>query len=367
MQKINCILFLIFTTTSVYTQQASEYYPINPEVVWEYKITLLDSLNTEVDSLHYFRHDKFFKEVNFEGKPTKLVQTKSGPEETIHFQPYLDSMFYSFSGMNGYEYFKLGLVQHLIGFIDSIITDTSFSALHFFQSLEGWYSVYRFGQTVGDEYTIWQLDTLIVFDSLSIPIRLKVSGERFDDDSISTVIGGLNCKKFARKLSLNYLLIIPPLPAIEVPILSLSDSLWIAEGKWMVQGVIPATPVDLSFINLPSFYIPGLITKVQNIWYDTTTAVSQENLTPNEVDLSQNYPNPFNPSTTIRFSVTVPSFTTLKIYNSLGEEVEVLLNKELTTGAYEVEWNASGLPSGVYYYTLNTEGIFETKKMILIK
>jgi len=89
--------------------------------------------------------------------------------------------------------------------------------------------------------------------------------------------------------------------------------------------------------------------------------------------LSQNYPNPFNPSTTIKFSLPVTlsgdegSFVTLKIYNALGEEVAVLLDKELTTGTYEVEWNASNIPSGVYFYQLKTGSFVQTKKMILMK
>ncbi len=83
--------------------------------------------------------------------------------------------------------------------------------------------------------------------------------------------------------------------------------------------------------------------------------------------LMQNYPNPFNPSTTIKFSLPSSGFVTLKIYNALGEDVAVLLDKELRTGTYEVEWNATGLPSGVYFYQLKTEGFLETKKMLLLK
>jgi photosystem II stability/assembly factor-like uncharacterized protein len=88
---------------------------------------------------------------------------------------------------------------------------------------------------------------------------------------------------------------------------------------------------------------------------------------PTNYSLSQNYPNPFNPSTTIRFAVPSPSFTTLKIYNSLGEEVAVLINKELTTGSYEIEWNAGGLPSGVYFYRIQAGYFVETKKMVLMR
>ncbi|MCK5704289.1 MAG: T9SS type A sorting domain-containing protein, partial [Cyclobacteriaceae bacterium] len=135
---------------------------------------------------------------------------------------------------------------------------------------------------------------------------------------------------------------------------------------WIVQGLIPPINIDLSELNmnLPSFYIPGLITRLNSA---KVTSVEEELYIPDEIILSQNYPNPFNPSTTIKFSLPSPGFATLKIYNTLGEEVAVLLNNELSTGTYEVEWNANGLPSGVYFYHLQTDGFVETKKMLLLK
>jgi len=88
---------------------------------------------------------------------------------------------------------------------------------------------------------------------------------------------------------------------------------------------------------------------------------------PEDYTLFQNYPNPFNPSTTIKFSLPSSNYTTLKIFNTLGEVVTVLIDQELITGVYEVEWNATALPSGIYFYQLKTEGYFETKKMMLLK
>ncbi len=99
------------------------------------------------------------------------------------------------------------------------------------------------------------------------------------------------------------------------------------------------------------------------VWVEELT----QEIHPEEYFLSQNYPNPFNPSTKIKFSLPSSGYAILKIHNALGEEVDVLLDKELATGTYEVEWNAAGLPSGVYFYQLKTEGYFETKKMILMK
>lgn len=96
---------------------------------------------------------------------------------------------------------------------------------------------------------------------------------------------------------------------------------------------------------------------------------------PNVYSLSQNYPNPFNPSTKIKFDVS-SNFTLsgakglmvqLKIFDILGREVAVLVNEQLEPGTYEVDWNASNYPSGVYFYTLTAGNFSQTNKMLMIK
>jgi len=92
---------------------------------------------------------------------------------------------------------------------------------------------------------------------------------------------------------------------------------------------------------------------------------------PGKFMLSQNYPNPFNPVTKIKFSI--PSAgngrdrSVLKLYNASGQEVQVLVNQSLQPGTYEVDWNASSHPSGVYFYKLTSGDYTQTKKMVLIK
>ncbi len=92
---------------------------------------------------------------------------------------------------------------------------------------------------------------------------------------------------------------------------------------------------------------------------------------PKQFLLHQNYPNPFNPETKIKFEIpsvgTVSRTVRLIIYNSLGQEVTRLINQNLKAGIYEVSWNASDQPSGVYFYKLQTENYSECKKLILIK
>ncbi len=91
------------------------------------------------------------------------------------------------------------------------------------------------------------------------------------------------------------------------------------------------------------------------------------NEVPSQFSLSQNYPNPFNPSTNIRFKIKDSRLTTLRVYDVLGREITMLVNKELNPGIYEVEWNASNYPSGVYCYRISSGDFSETRKMILVK
>ena len=88
---------------------------------------------------------------------------------------------------------------------------------------------------------------------------------------------------------------------------------------------------------------------------------------PLALSLSQNYPNPFNPSTSIRYELPKNGFVRLVVYDALGREVETLINEKQSPGTYEVNWDATVYPSGVYFYKLTTEGFSETKKMMLLK
>jgi len=93
----------------------------------------------------------------------------------------------------------------------------------------------------------------------------------------------------------------------------------------------------------------------------------QSDSTPKQFVLEQNYPNPFNPSTTIGFSLPRSSLVTLKIYNVNGEEVAILLAKQLPAGRHQMQWNASNLASGVYFYRLQTDDFVATRKLILLR
>lgn len=108
----------------------------------------------------------------------------------------------------------------------------------------------------------------------------------------------------------------------------------------------------------------------QGVWIlrnNLVTNVIDDNPISHNYELSQNYPNPFNPSTIISFSIPVRERVELKIFNSLGQEVAALINKELEAGIHRIEFNAASYASGVYFYRLKTDNFVQTKKLLLLK
>jgi hypothetical protein len=120
---------------------------------------------------------------------------------------------------------------------------------------------------------------------------------------------------------------------------------------------------------------------LDSIQYGNPVSVSNEIFaTVEDFSLSQNYPNPFNPNTKIKYTIPIPpvssplvkgrtkeGFVTLKVYDILGREVATLVNEEEPAGEYEIEFNATILPSGIYFYQIKAGNFVETKKMVLLK
>ncbi len=94
-----------------------------------------------------------------------------------------------------------------------------------------------------------------------------------------------------------------------------------------------------------------------------------DNNLPTKYSLEQNYPNPFNPTTVIRYSILAESEqdVTLKVFDLLGQEVATLVNEVQKSGTYEVEFEANKLTSGIYIYTLQSNGLLQSRKMMLVK
>lgn len=123
-----------------------------------------------------------------------------------------------------------------------------------------------------------------------------------------------------------------------------------------VAGTTTSSTTSMDYITLEYSQLTGILSNTNEL---------TENF-----KLSQNYPNPFNPTTNIHFSIPsarVVQYVTLKVYDILGREIATLINEKLKPGNYDVEFDGSNLPSGVYYYQLETGNYIETRKMALIK
>ena len=117
-------------------------------------------------------------------------------------------------------------------------------------------------------------------------------------------------------------------------------------------------PIYSTDIYAHKITVPGLVTEVRD---------NKMRDIPSDFSISQNYPNPFNPSTTISFALPKASIVELKIFNLLGQEVATLLNEEKSAGNYKINYNASEVTSGVYFYRIKAGDFVQTQKMILLK
>ena len=99
----------------------------------------------------------------------------------------------------------------------------------------------------------------------------------------------------------------------------------------------------------------------------SATGIKTEPNIPVAFHLSQNYPNPFNPTTTIEYSIPQPEFVTIKVYDILGREVKTLVNRQMQKGSYKLNFDGSGLASGIYFYRIKSGSFIQTKKAVLLK
>jgi len=137
-------------------------------------------------------------------------------------------------------------------------------------------------------------------------------------------------------------------------------------GQWATK--ILAMPLGTNKVRFTAKSGYGNNLYIDNITAGTVTETgNQLTLIPEKYELSQNYPNPFNPTTKINFSIPKQGFVTLRIYDVVGKEVAKLVSEVKNPGAYAVDFNASALASGIYFYRLESLDFIETKRMMLIK
>lgn len=360
MRKISIVFYVLVFTSLIYSQNASDYFPANTGFKWYYKNVPLDSLNNEIDSATTVEIDSFAAAtVSYKGRSADLILGKQGLESTILYQPYTDSAFVSFDGSNAYTYFKgvdfaiPGTSQNVLGKrLSNLAT----------QGLVDWQLFYQFSAAVNTSYSIFSVDTVLNLNSTNYNFRIVGTGMRLGNENITTEAGNYDAEKFLINTDIQIFFITQ-----YVSILTISDTTWIAQGKWFVKSVVPSVSVS-GIPGVASFYVPGYKSETIN---PIVTAIKGKQNFITDFHLYQNYPNPFNPSTTIKYSLPEASKVKLVVYNILGKEITTLVNGFQTSGIHAVEFNPSkidgGLPSGIYFYRIEANNRFAVKKLIYLK
>ncbi len=141
---------------------------------------------------------------------------------------------------------------------------------------------------------------------------------------------------------------------------------WVGNGK--LEGTLRLHGFQLSRDSATTVWTGTInLDQAQVVATTSLDAVAEEGTVPRTTELAQNFPNPFNPSTVIRYSVARASLVRLSVYDVLGREVVTLVNDHEDAGTRQVTWNASGMPSGIYYCRLQAGDAVSIRKMVLIK
>jgi hypothetical protein len=187
----------------------------------------------------------------------------------------------------------------------------------------------------------------------------------------SSLVGGITFSPYFDTMQVGYA--IAPEPTLWEqlgPTLRSQDSnnVW-TEYKYDLTPLAGQT-ICLGFRYWMNTSVNGLWVNIDDIFVGNRNPIGIQpisNEVPKKFELKQNYPNPFNPVTNIEFSIPKSNFVNLVIFNSIGQEVATLVNQDMKPGSYRYDFNASGLPSGSYFYRLTAGDFVQTNKMILVK
>ena len=223
-----------------------------------------------------------------------------------------------------------------------LITCTKNNIARYHYSMNGgnsWYVDYNLGTNGYADFTWCNSDSLTGSGGYAIACFVDQNG-----DSVTLRRGNIQGSLGAY----NYKINTNPSTGVLAPVCAIYK---IGSNKYSAYGYAGYGPTNVYF-NQERLPIVG---------------INQNNNTADKFELSQNYPNPFNPVTNIKYQITKNSFVILKVYDILGKEIATLVNENLTPGSYSIDFDATKLTSGLYFYKITAGDFSDVKKMILVK
>jgi hypothetical protein len=216
--------------------------------------------------------------------------------------------------------------------------------------------IFQYNESFSSEKYIF--GKVVYSDDLSPVINCKIRVARISELNNSEII----LEETTANSNGVFRISIPPLTADGIKIMAYPN-----EQLDNIQNPFEKKIIDFEVAMENQVNKDGITIKVQRVKNNQSQKELNSEIK-NENILSQNFPNPFNPTTLIRFDLPNSSKVSLKIYNMNGANVATLVdNKNLKKGINEFEFNAEGLPSGIYIYRLNADEFTENRKMILVK
>jgi hypothetical protein len=222
-------------------------------------------------------------------------------------------------------------------------------------------------------YQVFRYDTTLAVDTagIAIVLRYQVTGQRLVESTVKVPRATYaNCKAFLLTFQLGFVGEIPGLGQQFVPLVTMQDSVWMAQFDWIVKMVRPPVRIDLSSLAIPGLSkidLPGHESVLESATILTGIAETSDHTAPTKFLLLDAYPNPFNPATVLRFDLPSGGEVALKVFDVMGREVANLLNGFMSQGPHEVRWNPGQRSSGIYVARIQHQGRTMSRTLMLMK
>ena len=347
------LLLSLLSASFAGAQNAGDYFPSHPGNTWRFQRFSLDTLQNPIISSKTVVSDSLAATEQIRDTTAFVLLSGEKPPFDTTFVNVQDSTISEF--VTGYPRITSMLPVDSLG-------------LGFVWDYLNWYPYMNFASMPGVRDTLLYIKKITVtFQGHPLVLVIYITTMRLPDTSITVPAGTYATTPFQIALNVNIPKSQPPFGHYEVPLFKLVDTLFVAKHNWLVKEIQPSTFYPLN--NDPSYQVattqlPGFVRLLESA---SLTSVPLRQTVPQEFTLEQNFPNPFNPATHLRFTIADVRFVTLKVFDVLGQEVATLVNGQLSTGSYDVTFDARSLSSGVYFYRLSADGMVRIRKMILEK